>query len=308
MEIFEELDNTIKNLENSIRGRVEHLKRLGKRFAEEGLAHGLELRERSLQGLRIVGVDGSRSRVEVLGSTAVYILRAVAVELGSRPAEFTRVVVVEDPLDENLEACAEDCMSYLETVAYGALPNIDYLVIDGPIADPPREQRYCSTHCVDGLHERRAKSLAEIVGGGGTVLGFVKRLRGSVSGLPAPIAFKAICSGVREALGLSRSTTIVIHNNTPAPTNIVEVYRRAGLRFSSFVVCDPLRDEPYRIDISPPESRTRALEVLISIPRTFSGLPLHVALAHQLARVPQELVELVRLRIRALITSFESML
>ncbi len=307
MEFFAELDRAVEELRSSISKRLEELRSFGRELAREGVAYAIDARRGSASSTRVVGVDGSRALVERLGSTALYIVKAVAVSLGDAPRRFTKLLVLEDPLDERLEACAEDCMSALEALAYESVgSDVEMLLIDGPIVDPPRAPYPCSRVCAEDLHERRAKTLARIVGRGATVLGFVKRLRASISGVPAPIAFRAICAGVRDQLGVGEGTTVVVPHDPALPQRVAETYRRLGLEFVSLVVCDPRRDEPYRIDVAPPDALRTSLEALSSIPRTWDGVPIHVALAHELAKIPRDLVELARIRVRRALLALNS--
>ncbi len=300
VDLVRELDRVVEEVSRVAESRRKQLESLGEELARRGLAKAVPLGETERVS-NVVGVDGSRARVAVVGSIALYVVKAVAVSAELSPLERLGVVSIDAAVDEDAEGCAEDYMLFLEASLYEeACRTPSTLLIDGPIVDPPRKQLGCSKTFVEDLHGYRATVLRGLVERGSTVVGFVKRLRGCLSGVPAPIAYRYVLRGASRELRLegSRHLVAIPYLSDVAPRELASLYASMGVEVASYVVLDSRRDAVYRVDVSPPSEVDEALRLLASMPVNDEGVPLYVALAHEACRIPKRLVEVLASRVR----------
>ncbi|NPA96736.1 MAG: DNA double-strand break repair nuclease NurA [Crenarchaeota archaeon] len=306
IDILEDLDSVLRSILQRLSERDEELRSLARSALSEGRALLIE-GVSSYDPSAIVGVDGSRARIVTVGSSSVYLCRAVAVWLNGRRVDKARIVAVDAALDEDAEGCAEDAMIALETELYSECIGCRAIVIDGPIVDPPRPPKECFAHEA-GLHEDRARSIKRAIESGALVVGVVKRLKGCLLGAPAHLAYYRLCRLV-EDLARSRARIVAVPYLGPvAPSDVAEVYRGLGVEISSFVVLSSSRSSLYRVDVAPARYARRALELLASLPQSNDGLPLPVSLAHEASRIPRVVVETLRARAKRFLLEYASYL
>ena len=303
IDIVESLDSILSNILRALSERDSELQKLAREIVDSGKTLFLT-GSRSYELHRVAGIDGSRARVLTIGSASIYLCKAVAVRLDGYRSDRLKIVAIDAALDEDAEGCAEDVMIALETELYGECSECEAVIIDGPIIDPPRPPRRCSSQALDDLHDRRALAIRRVVERGSMVVGVVKRLKGSVLGVPAHLAYHRLCRLVLS-IASSRCRAVALpYLGQVAPEDVVEIYRRHGVEMASYVVMDTRLGSVYRADIVPSSSAERALELLSALPVSNDGLPLPVSLAHEASKIPREVLETLRARAKRFLLAY----
>ncbi len=296
LKALNDLTKVLNEISEEVSSRLKELEALGEEIASSGIAIVAKPRANN-EG--VAGVDGSRAKICSIGSISIYIAKAVAIPVKppSKPIEVAEVFAIDDYVDEYSEGCAEDYMLFLEAKLYGAT-NAKYVFIDGPLIDPPRPQLRCSKSLVSDLHAFRAKAISSLIRSDRVAIGIVKKLVGSLKGIPATLAYRVVCSSVAKRLGIENANELLLaipYDRKLAPEEVLEPYR--SIPISSFVVCNPRRKSVLRIDVAPSDKCLEALSLLASLPKSDSGEPLPIALAHELSKVPKTLLNILRSRV-----------
>ncbi len=128
------------------------------------------------------GVDGWFSRLATIFSKSIYVYRVVGLILdddgeASIKAIMEDIVVATDysGIEDSVEETEFRMMLAEAQVAAKVAPQTRWVILDGPIADPPRMPR--SPHLAEkysNYHDKRAEILANT----GNIIGYVKAPRG----------------------------------------------------------------------------------------------------------------------------------
>ncbi|ABM81360.1 DNA double-strand break repair nuclease NurA [Hyperthermus butylicus] len=298
---------------------------------ERGLLHGIPGKVRANT---FYGVDGSRQYVGGrLGRYYVFAASAVVEYRDGRArVSYPAVEVFElvDPAGSMVELVSEYAMLLLETAALDTVepPRGSYILLDGPIADPPHDPDAAAMAVaymkVLGLaepealrlapryHNLRATILASKLSEGVRVIGVVKRIAGlsiltslaRSAGLEVPGSLGdedlalALAAAARAA-GVGSAYTEPVPLCSQLSQRLCNAYRSAGIEIVSTYVLPGNTLRPYRLDVPVPRGEDpnawTAEAVAVAHELTLPGyrLPLPVVLAHEKVQIRRSLARLV---------------